>query len=95
VPGKVIEMAFRIGKGSPATVEGDDETERYVFVVTGVTESKPDLGAAGTKQITDTLQRSYTDDLLAQYVTTLESQLGVDINQQAVNQIVGGGTSNQ
>lgn len=95
VPGKVIESAFRTAKGTPASVEGDNETERYVFVVTDVTESKPDLGAAGVKQMTDTLQRSYTDDLLAEYVTKLESQLGVDVNQQAVNQIVGGGTPNQ
>ncbi|HET7847691.1 MAG TPA: SurA N-terminal domain-containing protein [Pseudolabrys sp.] len=95
VPAKVIETVFRTAKGAPATVEGDNETERYVFVVTDVTESKPDLGAAGVKQMTDTLQRSYTDDLLAEYVTKVESQLGVDINQQAVNQIVGGGAPNQ
>ncbi|HEX5508394.1 MAG TPA: SurA N-terminal domain-containing protein [Pseudolabrys sp.] len=95
VPGKVLDAVFRTAKGTPAAVEGDKQTERYVFVVTDVKETKPDLGAAGAKQMADTLQRSYTDDLLGEYVTKLESQLGVDINQQAVNQIVGGGTASQ
>ena len=66
-----------------------------VFVVTDVTESKPDLGAAGAKQMADTLQRSYADDMLGEYVTRLESDIGVKINQQALNQIVGGGTPAQ
>ena len=43
----------------------------------------------------DTLQRSYADDMLGEYVTRLESDIGVKINQQALNQIVGGGTPAQ
>jgi len=95
VGAKVLDAVFRTAKGAAATAEGTSQTERMVFVMTDVTESKPDLGAAGAKQMADTLQRSYADDMLGEYVTRLESDIGVKINQQALNQIVGGGTPAQ
>jgi hypothetical protein len=38
------------------------------------------------------LQNSYSDDLVGAYVTQLENDLGVTFNQQALNQVIGGGT---
>jgi len=39
----------------------------------------------------ETLNRSLSDDLLGEYVSRLESEVGVTINQSALNQVLGGG----
>jgi peptidyl-prolyl cis-trans isomerase D len=59
-------------------------------VLTAIEEPKlePDTAQAG--EAAQTASRSYTEDILAQYVARLESELGVRINQTALQQIVGG-----
>ena len=87
---KLVEAAFKTPKGVPASAAGDQETTRFVFQVTAVTD--PPLDPIAGKQLTAVLQNSYSDDLVGAYVTQLESDLGVSFNQQAVNQVIGGGT---
>jgi peptidyl-prolyl cis-trans isomerase D len=87
---KLVEAAFKTPKGEPASTEGDQETGRFVFDVTEVTDSKLDTASAGYKQVTTSLQNAYADDLVGAYVTKLESDFGVTINQQALIQIIGG-----
>jgi peptidyl-prolyl cis-trans isomerase D len=89
-PAKLVEAAFKTPKGMPASAAGDQETARYVFDVTDVTDPKPDPASAAYKQITTSLQNSYADDLVGAYVTKLESDFGVTINQQALIQVIGG-----
>ena len=86
---KLVDAAFKTPKDVPASTEGD-ETTRFVFQVTAVTE--PPLDAIAGKQLTSILQSSYSDDFVGAYVTQLESDFGVTFNQQAVNQVIGGGT---
>ena len=93
VPAPLIQAAFATAKDAPGSVEGNKPTERYVFKVTGVSEPKLDEKSAEGKAIATTLQNSYTDDISSEYLAHLESTLGVDINQSAVNQVIGG--SNQ
>jgi peptidyl-prolyl cis-trans isomerase D len=45
------------------------------------------------KKLRDTLQRSLTDEQVAQYVTKIESEIGTSINQAAFAQATGA-TSN-
>jgi hypothetical protein len=40
------------------------------------------------------LNRSISEDIVAQYIVQLQSEVGVTINQNALNQITGGGTLN-
>ena len=87
---KLVEAAFKTPKGVPASAADDQETTRFVFQVTAVTD--PPLDPIAGKQLTAVLQNSYSDDLVGAYVTQLESDLGVSFNQQAVNQVIGGGT---
>ena len=57
-----------------------------------VTESKvPPLDKASpvTKQIAAQLKASIADDIIAQYLTKLQSDTGVTINEQVYNQIIG------
>src|SRR5665213_2545085 len=89
-PAKMVEAAFKTPKSVPASAAGDQETARYVFDVTDVTDPKPDPASAAYKQITTSLQNAYADDLVGAYVTKLESDFGVTINQQALIQVIGG-----
>jgi peptidyl-prolyl cis-trans isomerase D len=61
-----------------------------VFRVTAVTD--PPLDPIAGKQLSTVLQNSYSDDVVGAYVTQLENDLGVTFNQQALNQVIGGGT---
>ncbi len=89
-PAKLVEAAFKTSKGVPASAEGDQETTRFVFRVTDVTD--PPLDPIAGKQLTTLLQNSYSDDIVGAYVSRLESNFGVTFNQQALNQVIGGGT---
>jgi peptidyl-prolyl cis-trans isomerase D len=90
VPAKTIEAIFRTPKGIPATAEGGKETERFVFRVTDVVDPPFEAGTPQGQAITTTLQSSYTDDLVGEYIARLESDLGVTVNPSALNQVIGG-----
>jgi peptidyl-prolyl cis-trans isomerase D len=92
LPAKVVEAVFHTPKGVPASTEGDKETERLVFRVTDVIDPALDANSQQSKTITDTLQTSYTDDVVGEYIARLENDFGVTINPSALNQVVGGGT---
>jgi peptidyl-prolyl cis-trans isomerase D len=89
-PAKLVEAAFKTPEDAPASAEDDQETTRFVFRVTAVTD--PPLDPIAGKQLSTVLQNSYSDDVVGAYVTQLENDLGVTFNQQALNQVIGGGT---
>lgn len=91
VPLKTVEAVFRTPKGAVGSSEGDKETERLVFHVIDVTDPAFDANSPQGKAIATALQNSYTDDIVGEYVTRLETDLGVTVNQSALNQVVGGG----
>jgi peptidyl-prolyl cis-trans isomerase D len=91
-PAKLVEAAFKTPKDVPASAEGDQETARFVFRVTGVAD--PTLDPALSKTIAAALLTSYSDDIIGAYVTRLESDFGVSLNQQSINQVIGGSPVN-
>lgn len=95
LPVKVTDAAFKLPKGSPASVDGDKASDRYVIVVTEVTDPKFDANAPEVKQLTASLQNSFADDIVGQYIAKAEADIGVTLNQAALNQVVGGGASNR
>jgi peptidyl-prolyl cis-trans isomerase D len=92
IPAKTIEAVFRTPKGTPASAEGANETERFVFRVTDIVDPPFEAGSPQGQAITTTLQNSYTDDLVNEFITRLENDLGVTVNPSALNQVVGGGS---
>jgi peptidyl-prolyl cis-trans isomerase D len=92
VPAKTIEAVFQTPKGTPASAEGAKDTERFVFRVTDVVNPPFEPGTPQGQAITTTLQNSYTDDLVGEYVSRLENDFGVTVNPSALNQVVGGGS---
>jgi len=91
-PSKLVDTAFKSPKGVPASAEGDQVTARFVFRVTDIVD--PTLDPIASKAITASLQNSYTDDIIGAYVTRLESDFGVTLNQQAITQVFGGAPAN-
>jgi peptidyl-prolyl cis-trans isomerase D len=91
-PAKLVEAAFKMPKGVPASAEGDQAPARFVFRVTDVVD--PPLDPIASKQLTTSLQSSYSDDAVGAYVMRLETDLGVTFNQQALNQVIGGAPAN-
>jgi peptidyl-prolyl cis-trans isomerase D len=90
-PGPVVRAAFGTPKDVPGMTQGEKETEYYLFKVTKVTDPKfvPTLPAA--QAIAQQLKNAYSDDIIGAYVAKLENEMGVSINQTALNQVVGGG----
>jgi peptidyl-prolyl cis-trans isomerase D len=90
LPEKLIQAVFTTPKDAPASSDGKQATERYVFRVTGVTDPKLDPSSAEGKAIATSLENSYTDDITGEYIAQLERDFGVDINTSLVNQVIGG-----
>ena len=95
VPAKVVDAVFKTPKGAPGSAEGETQTQRFVFRVTEVIDPPLDANSPEAKQLTTTLQNSFADDMIGEYIARLESDFGVSINQAALNQVIGGGTANQ
>jgi len=93
VPAKVVDAVFKTPKGAPGNSEGETQTQRVVFRVTEVIAPSLDATSPEAKQLTTSLQNSYSDDLLGEYILRIENDYGVSINQQALNQVIGGGTN--
>ena len=89
LPANVVTAAFQTPKDAAASAEGDDQTQRYVFRVTGVTDPPFDAASPQGKALAASLQNSYGDDVTAEYLARLESQFGVDVDQTAINQVLG------
>jgi peptidyl-prolyl cis-trans isomerase D len=86
---------FKTPKGAPGVAEGDSPTQRFVYRVIDVVEPKLDEASPETKQLSSTLQTSYADDIIGEYLGKLQADMGISINQQALNQVIGRGTPAQ
>jgi len=50
--------------------------------------------AGDAKRLDEALKARNAEDLTAQYIARLQSEVGVSINASALNQVTGGGTQN-
>lgn len=86
-----IDTVFHTAKGAAAKAEGAQPPAEVVFRVTDIVVPGLDTGSEDAKRALETLNRGLSDDILAEYVARLESDIGVTINQSALNQVIGGG----
>ena len=89
-PPKLIDAVLKTPKGAAAATEGESQTQRFVFRVIDAVDPTLDEASPETKQMSSTLQNSYADDIIGEYIGKLEADYGVKINQQALGQVVGG-----
>jgi peptidyl-prolyl cis-trans isomerase D len=88
-PGRVITEVFRTAKDAFGTAEGEKATDRIIFRIADVKVPTFDPNAPNVKTVTDRLKAAYNDELLAQYVTRLESDIGTSVNQDGLSQATG------
>ncbi len=93
-PARALDVIFATPKDQAASTEGATQTDRMVFRVTEITVPPLEPESADAKRIDEMLRRAMSDDLLAQYVSRLETDVGVTINQAALNQITGASPAN-
>ncbi len=90
MPPAVVSAVFATPKDGVGSAEGKEATERIVFHVTDVSVPAFDAASPEGQKISDTMRRSITEDLLAQYVARLQTDLGATINMDAVRRSVSG-----
>ena len=90
-PPRVAQAAFETPKGVPGMTQGQKETEYYLFNVGKVTEPKFEPNMPEARTIAEQLKSAYADDIIGAYIAKVENEMGVSINQTALNQVVGGG----
>jgi peptidyl-prolyl cis-trans isomerase D len=92
MPPAVVSAVFATAKDGAGSAQGKEATERIVFHVTDITVPGFDAGSQEGQKIADTMRRSLTEDLLAQYVGQLQTDLGATINMDAVRRVISGGS---
>lgn len=94
-PERLIAAAFRAPKDGSGQTEGAGGVDWIVYKVTDVTVPPVDLASEDVKKLKETLQRAEADEQIAQYVTQIEKDIGVTINQQAFAVATGAASSTQ
>jgi peptidyl-prolyl cis-trans isomerase D len=91
VSARVTEAAFQTAKDAAGMAEGASSAEWVVFQVTDITV--PEVSAdAENKRVTDNMRRTMSEDLLAQYVQRLQTDIGATINFDVVRRVASGST---
>jgi len=93
ISGRMIDTIFHTAKDAYGSAEGDTPTQWIVFQVTDIKTPKLDPNAADIKQIDQGMARQVSDDVFGQYMAWLENELGTSVNQQALAQALGNGSS--
>ena len=89
LPARVITEVFRTAKDAVGSAEGQNFAERVIFRVTDIKVPTFDANSTDVKKLIDQLKTAYDDELVNQYVTRLEKDIGYTINQAALAQAVG------
>jgi peptidyl-prolyl cis-trans isomerase D len=88
-----VDAIFRTAKDEFGKAESAQPGEQVVFRVTGIVVPSFDVTSAETKRIIDMLDRGISEDMFSEYISRLETEIGVTINQAALNQVIGGGAA--
>ena len=86
-----VDVVFRTAKDAVGKAEAGEPGEQVVFRLTDLVVPNIDLASEDAKRIVEALNRGLSEDILGEYIAKLESEIGVTINQSALNQVVSGG----
>jgi peptidyl-prolyl cis-trans isomerase D len=90
LPAAAVDTVFRTAKDAAGKTEASDPAEQVVFRVTDIVVPTLEKGSEDAKRILDTLNRGLSEDILGEYIAKLENEIGVTLNQSALNQVIGG-----
>jgi peptidyl-prolyl cis-trans isomerase D len=89
-----IDKLFLTPKDGTALADAEQPGEQVVFRVTDIVVPQTDMSSQDAKTIAQNLNRSLAEDVFSQYITQVESEIGVTINRNAVSQVVTGNSNN-
>jgi peptidyl-prolyl cis-trans isomerase D len=89
VPASVIAAAIRTAKDGSGQSAGAGAGEWVGFRVTDIVVPPIDFASDDIKKLKQALERSLSDEQIAEYVTKLESNIGTTINEAAFAQVTG------
>lgn len=89
LPARMVADVFQTPKGQIGNTEGKETTERVIFRVIDVTVPGFSADSAEAKSLVGSLRNAYQEEILAQYVGRLQTELGASINQTALGQATG------
>jgi len=85
-----VEVIFRTAKGGAATARAEQAVEQLVLRVTEVVVPTTDFNSEATKQLQSALNSGMSSDLHEEYISLLEREIGVTINEKALRQVLSG-----
>jgi peptidyl-prolyl cis-trans isomerase D len=88
-----VDAVFRTAKDALGKADASQPGEQVVFRVTEIVVPTSDLASEEAKRLIETLDRSISEDMFSEYIARLESEIGVTIDQTALNQVIGGGAA--
>jgi peptidyl-prolyl cis-trans isomerase D len=86
-----VDAVFRTPKDGAGKADATQPAEQVVFRVTDILVPSPDAQSDDSKRTVEALNRALSEDVVGEYIGRLESEIGVTINQSALNQVIGGG----
>jgi peptidyl-prolyl cis-trans isomerase D len=89
ISARMSDAIFRTAKDNFGISQGDTTSQWIVFRVTDVKTPAVDPNSPEAKQTADTIKKQMPDDVMSQYVASLENDLGTSINAPALAQALG------
>lgn len=87
---RTVEAIFRTAKGAVASADAEQPAEQVVFRVTDVAAPAIDFDSEESKRLRTALNNSMSGDIYGEYLTLLEREIGVTINERALRQVLTG-----
>jgi len=94
-PVNAMTVLFNAKKGSAVSAEGNDAVERIVMVVTDITVPPFDPNSPDAKKLADAVRDSMVNDLYAQFMRRVETDLSVTYDDAALAQALGSSPNQQ
>src|SRR5262249_47489097 len=85
-----IDLIFRTAKDAYTSADASQPGEQIVFRVTDIIIPTADLASMESKRLEESLTRTFADDIYAEFIAKLEDEIGVNINQAGLRQVVTG-----
>jgi peptidyl-prolyl cis-trans isomerase D len=85
-----LDAIFRTAKDAYGTAQAEQPGEQLVFRVTGVVEPTTDLASEESKRLRGALNNAMVGDVQTEYIQLLEREIGVSVNDRALQQVLSG-----
>jgi peptidyl-prolyl cis-trans isomerase D len=87
---RTLDAIFRTAKDAFGSAPAEQPAEQLVFRVTDVVEPTTDLASEENKRLRGAINNAMLGDVQAEYTQLLEREIGVTINERALQQVLSG-----